>query len=126
FVAVDRSEVVNEGGWQQRLIQPVEAVEGWRMLEIERLAGAVSCAAMPRGAFALPKSPQPWEPTETETVDSCLMNFDAEELCSAEPSGPVLGEPAEPRRMRKRQRAESQPRKAKARHPKSEPSDEGV
>src|SRR5207248_9772652 len=61
FVAVDRSEVVNEGGWQQRLIQPVEAPEGWGMLEIERLAGAVSCAAMPvmRG-FAQMKSPEAW------------------------------------------------------------------
>jgi hypothetical protein len=29
YVAVDRSEVVNEGGRQEQLVQPVEAPEGW-------------------------------------------------------------------------------------------------
>ncbi len=29
YVAVDRSEIVNEGGQQTRIIQPVEAPEGW-------------------------------------------------------------------------------------------------
>jgi Ca-activated chloride channel family protein len=33
FVAVDRSEVVNKGGKGHRIMQPVEAPEGWAMLE---------------------------------------------------------------------------------------------
>jgi Ca-activated chloride channel family protein len=32
FVAVDKSEIVNEGGTIHRVIQPVEAPEGWAML----------------------------------------------------------------------------------------------
>jgi Ca-activated chloride channel family protein len=32
FVAVDRSEVVNEGGKQHQIVQPVEAPAGWKML----------------------------------------------------------------------------------------------
>jgi Ca-activated chloride channel family protein len=32
YVAVDRSEVVNQGGRQQHIVQPVEAAEGWDML----------------------------------------------------------------------------------------------
>jgi Ca-activated chloride channel family protein len=48
FVAVDRSEVVNEGGRQQHLVQPVEAVEGWEMRELQAGVYAVrslACAA---------------------------------------------------------------------------------
>jgi Ca-activated chloride channel family protein len=33
YVAVDRSEVVNEGGRQHQIVQPVEAPAGWDMLE---------------------------------------------------------------------------------------------
>ena len=29
YVAVDRSEVVNQGGQQQKIVQPVEAPAGW-------------------------------------------------------------------------------------------------
>src|SRR5439155_2982095 len=80
---------------------------------------------MMRG-FAQMKSPEAWTPDETESVDSCLMDFDAEELCSAEPPGPALGEPVELPRMRKRQRAGSVPRKAKAGRRKPEPPDDAV
>jgi Ca-activated chloride channel family protein len=36
FVAVDRSEVVNQGGKVQRITQPVEAPAGWAMLRTDR------------------------------------------------------------------------------------------
>ena len=42
YVAVDRAEVVNEGGRQQRIVQPVEAPDGWDMLaEADGMARAV-------------------------------------------------------------------------------------
>jgi RNA polymerase sigma factor (sigma-70 family) len=40
FVAVDRSEVVNQGGKVQRITQPVEAPAGWAMF------GAAACRGM--------------------------------------------------------------------------------
>ncbi len=46
FVAVDRAEKVNPGGGQHKVIQPVEAPEGWEMLDakptMSTRAGAVS------------------------------------------------------------------------------------
>lgn len=33
YVAIDRSETVNEGGKVHRIVQPVEPVRGWQMLE---------------------------------------------------------------------------------------------
>jgi Ca-activated chloride channel family protein len=67
FVAVDRSEVVNEGGQQQRLVQPVEAVDGWKVQEMAaRSIGALPAAPMlaMRSAFGGPaakrrKAPPP-------------------------------------------------------------------
>jgi Ca-activated chloride channel family protein len=52
FVAVDRSETVNEGGKQQRLIQPVELPEGWGVKQADTgvfmacLAAPMACAPM--------------------------------------------------------------------------------
>jgi hypothetical protein len=43
YVAVDRSEVVNQGGRQQQIVQPVEMPEGW--VEAEMLY----CGAAPAG-----------------------------------------------------------------------------
>jgi Ca-activated chloride channel family protein len=58
FVAVDRAEVVNVGGRQHHLVQPVEAVDGWEMRELQSGAlGGFAHAKMaaPRG-MAMPMS----------------------------------------------------------------------
>jgi Ca-activated chloride channel family protein len=52
YVAVDRSEVVNQGGQQQRIVQPVEMPDGWEMPR-ERLgafAGVLGAASPVLGA----------------------------------------------------------------------------
>jgi Ca-activated chloride channel family protein len=41
YVAVDRSEVVNQGGEQKKILQPVEMPAGWEMAE----AGVLCCMA---------------------------------------------------------------------------------
>jgi Ca-activated chloride channel homolog len=48
YVAVDRSEVVNEGGRQHKIIQPVELPAGWND---DSMLGALSCSAP--AAFAM-------------------------------------------------------------------------
>ena len=50
FVAVDRSEVVNEGGRQQAVTQAVESPAGWE----DALRDAVNHCAPPGGGFAAP------------------------------------------------------------------------
>jgi Ca-activated chloride channel family protein len=55
FVAVDRTEVVNAGGRQQHLVQPVEAVEGWEMRELQ--AGGMRAVRFKMGGkMAMPQS----------------------------------------------------------------------
>jgi Ca-activated chloride channel family protein len=45
FVAVDKSEAVNKGGEGHRIVQPVEAPQGWGMLERECVGAMPSAAA---------------------------------------------------------------------------------
>jgi Ca-activated chloride channel family protein len=54
FVAVDRSEVVNKGGQVHKITQPVEAPEGWAMLEsgVVMAQTLSACADAMRGASA--------------------------------------------------------------------------
>jgi len=56
YVAVDRSEVVNKGGRQQQVVQPVEMPDGWSAFE----SNVRFCIAS--GAPA------------SESVDSCLLD----------------------------------------------------
>jgi Ca-activated chloride channel family protein len=65
FVAVDRSEVVNEGGQRHQVTQPVEAPAGWEMLE----RAAVAKAAAPALFAAMPSAPD----EECEALDYDLM-----------------------------------------------------
>ena len=44
YVAVDRSEVVNQGGKQQKILQPVEIPAGW---EAGRAASLMCCLSAP-------------------------------------------------------------------------------
>jgi Ca-activated chloride channel family protein len=66
FVAVDKSEVVNKGGQGHRIVQPVEAPQGWGMLET-RSVGAMPAmpslrrAAPPPACAAAPACPPPAE-----------------------------------------------------------------
>jgi Ca-activated chloride channel family protein len=53
YVAVDRSEVVNPGGWVHGVVQPVEQPQGWDMY-LGASAGLVG--AMPAGPRAAKKS----------------------------------------------------------------------
>jgi Ca-activated chloride channel family protein len=55
FVAVDRSEVVNAGGHNHRVLQPVEAPEGWGMLG----RGGPVPASAPVGGAARTRSAGP-------------------------------------------------------------------
>ncbi len=63
FVAVDRAEVVNEGGHQHKVTQPVEPAAGWDMLEEEKAApkGRAKRAAKPM-AFSLARGPHTGAP----------------------------------------------------------------
>jgi hypothetical protein len=45
YVAVDRSEVVNQGGAQHQIVQPVEMPQGWNMQGALLAAGVLSAAA---------------------------------------------------------------------------------
>jgi Ca-activated chloride channel family protein len=84
FVAVDRAEVVNEGGVQHRIVQPVEAPAGWEMFEKKEIYRAMSLGAAKMVALA---------PAETESIDSYLMDFDAETAGAAPPAPPCASAP---------------------------------
>jgi Ca-activated chloride channel family protein len=47
YVAVDRSQVVNEGGAPHRITQPVEQPEGWAAPQVRSAAGVLYCLAGP-------------------------------------------------------------------------------
>jgi len=49
FVAVDHSEVVNEGGIRQKIVQPVEQVDGWQQTFGGMAAGGSSMALRSSG-----------------------------------------------------------------------------
>jgi Ca-activated chloride channel family protein len=67
FVAVDRSEIVNAGGRQHAIVQPVEAPSGWDMFGQPMAGrGTVLRACVAAG------------PVETESVDSCRREFRSE------------------------------------------------
>ncbi|MCI0461769.1 MAG: VWA domain-containing protein [Gemmataceae bacterium] len=95
FVAVDRSEVVNAGGKQHKIVQAVEMPAGWG--EEEEILGR-SCfgfAGRSLAARAMPAPPPvpcaapPPVDEGIETVDSCLMEFN-------EPPGAALDDPEDP------------------------------
>jgi Ca-activated chloride channel family protein len=84
FVAVDRAEVVNAGGEQHRVTQAVELPAGWAAGAVDAMqttfclsASAPTPAqlrqAFGRGAFGLTAGAPP---QDTESVDSCLMEFE--------------------------------------------------
>jgi Ca-activated chloride channel family protein len=81
FVAVDRTESVNEGGQQHKIVQPVDLPAGWEHPEQMRGIMLACLAPMPCAAPAVDYD------EETESVDSCLMDFSEEEN-----SPPVTGE----------------------------------
>ena len=81
FVAVDRSAVVNEGGQQQRLIQPVEPVEGWAALEVEALANTGVCGAASVSCCAL----------EEDSETAYRADFQAPEEQSVADAPPSVG-----------------------------------
>jgi Ca-activated chloride channel family protein len=81
FVAVDRAEVVNQGGVQHRIVQPVEAPAGWEMFEKKDIHRAMSMAS---AKMAAPMASAP--PDVIESVDSYLMDFDAEAASAAPPT----------------------------------------
>jgi Ca-activated chloride channel family protein len=60
FVAVD-ARVVNEGGKQRRVVQPVEAPSGWAMFETES-AKSVALGITAAGPVAMPMSASPIAP----------------------------------------------------------------
>lgn len=57
FLAVDRSQVVNPGGWHQQVVQPVEAPAGWGGGAPAQNMPAPRPAAMPPPALARPQVP---------------------------------------------------------------------
>jgi Ca-activated chloride channel family protein len=71
YVAVDRSEVVNAGGQQQQIVQPVEMPAGWEMPRRSRESSFYQRGAIASVMCAMPMSP----PAEAESVDSCLQEF---------------------------------------------------
>src|SRR5262249_61848129 len=56
FVAVDRSEVVNEGGEQKTITQPVEAPSGWEQsYPMHAMGGTLASAGQARLRAAAPQ-----------------------------------------------------------------------
>src|SRR5262249_14231909 len=106
FVAVDKSETVNQGGQGAKILQPVEAPGGWDMLNKISLAATTSamyCMAMPQSAAASA------EPVETESVDSYLMEFPEEASAGqASAGGPASPPPTSFRGMARRLRTPGQ------------------
>jgi Ca-activated chloride channel family protein len=49
YVAVDRSEVVNKGGHQQQIVQPVEMPEGWEAADTLLCAAPMTAGTVYRG-----------------------------------------------------------------------------
>jgi Ca-activated chloride channel family protein len=76
FVAVDVKEVVNPGGQVQRVTQPVEPAAGWAMLGTDAGGTPAYMAPLTRAAMPL-RGLAPAAPEESESVDSCLMDFEA-------------------------------------------------
>jgi Ca-activated chloride channel family protein len=82
FVAVDKSEVVNAGGQLHQITQPVEAPQGWTMLDRTRsLSAYARCGAA-------------GDSVESESVDSMLQEFTDTDLTSTMRGGPIMGTPA--------------------------------
>jgi Ca-activated chloride channel family protein len=85
FVAVDHSEVVNPGGLVHGIVQPVEQPAGWESVRCYAAAalhsnarGAMPCAP-PSASMAPPAMLGGSAPSDTESVDSMLMEFGAAE-----------------------------------------------
>jgi Ca-activated chloride channel family protein len=83
FVAVDRAEVVNQGGTQHRILQPVEAPAGWEMFDREHeaaamLLGMTDCAkAAPTMSGFIGRAPDSLLQELTDTQqDSLGSDFD--------------------------------------------------
>jgi Ca-activated chloride channel family protein len=83
YVAVDRSEVVNEGGEGHRIVQPVEMPAGWQDAAARPMAcfafapsarlGAVPLPAMPAAPCAAPPPPPACaEPVEAQKKDELM------------------------------------------------------
>jgi Ca-activated chloride channel family protein len=87
FVAVDLSEVVNAGGQQQRIVQPVEPAEGWDMLK----AGAVpmlpmACSAATVRSAGVAKSML--APMDADLEDEMRCSFEEAEDQGVAPTPP--------------------------------------
>ncbi len=106
FVAVDRSEVVNPGGQVHGIVQPVERPSGWQNGERSCLSAAPTMhsgrvLSMKKRKAPPPSSPvagctdydaiEDAGPSETESVDSMLMEFDDEGAYASRAVTPASG-----------------------------------
>jgi Ca-activated chloride channel homolog len=57
YLAVDKSERVNPSGQMHPMVQPVEAPEGWAMLEKQKRSFVTAAGMVPRGATAAAAAP---------------------------------------------------------------------
>jgi Ca-activated chloride channel homolog len=83
FVAVDCSEIVNAGGQLHRLLQPVEAADGWEMLEKQtpaHHARHTSLSASVPQAFAMQMPALSEMDAAEEGEFLCAADYDSEEL----------------------------------------------
>jgi Ca-activated chloride channel family protein len=84
FVAVDRSEVVNQGGKVHGVIQPVEMPSGWELAVGAAPAGLVHCFTLAKGATLRARRSTGGDhrellsAQESSSADSCLHGFEAD------------------------------------------------
>lgn len=89
FVAVDRSEIVNRGGANQKVTQPVDAPSGWDMFQDEGAAeeptGSHRLTRASVMKSAAPASPAPME-AEADLKEEAAPSRVMDSLSSAAPS----------------------------------------
>jgi len=83
YVAVDRSEIVNEGGRQTKVVQPVESPEGWDMLDDGSDLLMVPCSA-PAGARMRGKMRKLSRRATSQPPEDTAQAFMASDLDSAD------------------------------------------
>jgi hypothetical protein len=101
FVAVDRSEVVNEGGRQHRVTQPVEAPAGWEMLG-DCAAAAAGSPGRPEDLLLRARGVKP------RTVRSTNQQADDQVASQMEKEDVLMGKHTAKKRMLARQLLQEQ------------------
>jgi Ca-activated chloride channel homolog len=86
YVAVDRSEVVNKGGKQRKVVQPVEIPDGWRT-DGPRMDFCCSSRDVEGDAYSLSACRSTFEDDTSESCESLLQELDDR---SARPGGARL------------------------------------